>query len=105
MHKHCCVCSDEDCRIDEIRGWRHETEVEDYKTLRVPDLLHEVGYLDFAPWHTLHHNAQLVHDSQVLPISEVQGVNVQTRRGKSLFPPPEGRGEEKREEGGREGLR
>ena len=91
--------------INEIRGWQYETEVQEYKTLGVPDLLHDMGYLDFAPRHTLHHNAQFIHDSQVLPISEVQGVNAQTRRGKSLFRPPEGRGQGKREEGRREGLR
>ena len=86
---------------DELRGWQYETEDAE----RVPDLLHEVGYLDFAPRHTLHYNAQFIHDSQVFPVSEVQGINTQTRRGKSLFRPPEGRGEGKREEGGREGLR
>ena len=67
-----------------------------------------MGDLDLATRHTLHHNAQIIHDSQVLPVSEIQGVNAQTRRGKSLFQSPEGKGEGGKEKktaskGGRKG--
>jgi len=44
-----------------------------------------VGDLDLAPWHTLHYDTQFTENGQVFQVTEVQCVDAQARRSKTLL--------------------